>query len=66
MAKILQAHDALNEAKSINGGLGALSALMQSAKDVDAPPLKELSELLNALHDKMDEHLNTIGRCLDS
>ena len=66
MAKILQAHDALNEAKSINSGLGALSALMQSANEVDAPPLKELSELLNAIHDKMDAQLTTLGRCLDS
>lgn len=66
MAKIIQAHDALNEAKSINAGLDALSALMRSAKEADAPPLKELSDLIGAIHDKMDEHLNTIGRCLDS
>ena len=66
MAKILQAHDALNEAKSVNGGLDALSALMRSAKEADVPTLKELSDLLGAIHDKMDEHLTTIGRCLDS
>ncbi len=64
MAKLCQALDALDCAKGINSGLDALANLMAAA-DEGSPKMKEVAEILGAMHDQMKGHLEEVRRCLD-
>ena len=65
MASLMQARDAINQAKDLNAGLDALTALMRSANDADAPQLADLAEVIEAVHYSMRDHLSAIERCID-
>lgn len=66
MARIVQAHDALDQAKGVNAGLDALVSLLVAVPEGEALKAKEIAEIISAMHFRMRDHLDNIKRCLDS
>lgn len=66
MARLMSAIDAINDARDINAGFDALVALMMSAKQADAPPLKELGEVIRSRHEKMGATLDEALRSIEA
>lgn len=64
MAKLCQAMDALDRARGVNSGIDALVALM-AAVDNGSPKMTDVAEILWAMHDQMQSHLEEIRKCLD-
>lgn len=64
MAKLLRANDALENAIDSNNGLEALVELMGSARDVDAPNLKHLADLVSIVQKDIAASLEDIQRCI--
>lgn len=64
MAKISQAIEALDRARGVNSGIDALVSLM-AAVDIGPPKMADMAEILWAMHDQMESHLEEIKRCLD-
>lgn len=65
MARLLKACDALSQAKDVNAGFSALASLLGAVNEVDAPPMKEVAEILSSMQLQMRDHLDNLGRCLD-
>lgn len=66
MARLVQANDALNQAKDVNTGFEALVALLGAVPESDAPKAREIAEIISAMHFRMRDHLDNLERCLDA
>lgn len=66
MARIVQASDALDQAKGVNAGLDALVCLLVAVPESEALKVKEIAEIISAMHFRMRDHLDNIERCLDN
>ena len=66
MARIVQAHDALDQAKGVNAGLDALVSLLVAVPEGETLKAKEIAEIISAMHFRMRDHLDNIRRCLES
>lgn len=64
MANLCRAEDALQNAADLNKGLDALVSLMMSANESDAPPLKDLAEVIWSVQSGIGGHLDELRRCL--